>query len=138
MVNAVELSERDEHALRVPPHSIEAEQSVLGGLMLDNQSWDKVADTLTAEDFYRPDHRLIFAGIGALIERRQPCDVVTLSEHLENQGNLAECGGLDYLAMLANDTPTAANVFAYAQILRERSILRSLIGAGNQIAGAAL
>ncbi|MEO0615808.1 MAG: replicative DNA helicase [Pseudomonadota bacterium] len=137
MVNAVELSERDEHALRVPPHSIEAEQSVLGGLMLDNQSWDKVADTLKADDFYRPDHRLIFAGIGALIEQRQPCDVVTLSEHLENQGKLVECGGLDYLAMLANDTPTAANVFAYAQILRERSILRSLIGAGNQIAGGA-
>ena len=137
MANAVELSERDEHTLRVPPHSIEAEQSVLGGLMLDNQAWDRVADALTSEDFYRHDHRLIFSAIGALIEQRRPCDVVTLAEHLENNAELEECGGLDYLAMLANDTPSSANVVAYAQILRERSILRSLIGAGNQIAGAA-
>ncbi|MEL6869902.1 MAG: replicative DNA helicase [Pseudomonadota bacterium] len=137
MVSALEQSERDEHALRVPPHSVEAEQSVLGGLMLDNTSWDQVADVLTADDFYRRDHQLIFSAIGALAETRQPCDVVTLSEHLDNRAELIAAGGLDYLASLANDTPSAANVVAYARILRERAILRRLISAGNDIATSA-
>ena len=137
MVSAVERSERGEQQLRVPPHSIEAEQSLLGGLLLDNSAWDRVADAVSPDDFYRPDHRLIFAAIGALTEQRQPCDVVTVSEFLDNQGELAAAGGLDYLALLANDTPSAANVQAYARILRERSVLRALIGAGNEIAGSA-
>ncbi|MEL7310396.1 MAG: replicative DNA helicase [Pseudomonadota bacterium] len=137
MASAVERSERDERQLRLPPHSIEAEQSLLGGLMLDNSAWDRVADAVSAEDFYRPDHRLIFAAIGRLNDVRQPCDVVTVSEHLDNRGELDEAGGLDYLALLANDTPSSANILAYAHILRERAMLRSLIAAGNQIAGSA-
>lgn len=137
MVSALEMSEQAEQTLRVPPHSVEAEQSLLGGLMLDNNSWDRVADVLSADDFYRPDHRLIFAAIGALSQQRQPCDVVTLSEHLDQRDELSQAGGLGYLATLANDTPSAANVLAYASILRERSILRSLITAGNEIASSA-
>ncbi len=137
MDSALEMSEREERALRVPPHSVEAEQALLGGLMLDNTAWDRVADVLAPSDFFRADHQLIFAAIGALAEQRQPCDVVTLSEHLENRAELGQAGGLEYLALLANDTPTAANVVAYAKILRERSILRSLISAGNEIAGSA-
>ncbi|MEN7344000.1 MAG: replicative DNA helicase [Pseudomonadota bacterium] len=131
------MSDIAEQSLRVPPHSIEAEQSLLGGLMLDNNAWDGVVDVVSAEDFYRADHRLIFAGIGALTQQGQPCDVVTLSEHLDARGELNDAGGLGYLATLANDTPSAANVKAYAEIVRERSILRSLISAGNEIAGGA-
>ncbi len=123
--------------IRVPPHSLEAEQSLLGGLMLDVAAWDKVADVLTAEDFYRRDHQLIYAAIAALTEERSPCDAVTLSEYLDNRGELSKAGGLEYLAMLANETPSAANVRAYAEILRERSMLRQLISAGNEIAGGA-
>jgi replicative DNA helicase len=124
--------------LRLPPHSIEAEQSVLGGLMLDSTAWDQIADRVTAEDFYRNDHRLIFAAVAGLIERSQPCDAVTLSGHLESQGLLDQVGGLSYLGSLARDTPTAANIRAYADIVRERSVLRQLISAGNLIVGAAL
>ena len=126
-----------EHRLKVPPNSIEAEQSLLGGLMLDNAAWDKVADLIVASDFYRKDHRLIFAGIAELAETSNPCDVVTLSEFLDNRDELDASGGLEYLAMLSNETPGAANVRAYARILRERSTLRSLISAGNQISGSA-
>ncbi len=124
--------------LRLPPHSIEAEQSVLGGLMIDSAAWDQVADRVLAEDFYRNDHRLIFAAAASLIERNQPCDAVTLSGHLESQGVLDQVGGLAYLGTLARDTPTAANIRAYADIVRERSILRQLISAGNSIVGSAL
>ena len=126
-----------EQRLKVPPNSIEAEQSLLGGLMLDHRSWDKVADVVSAGDFYRKDHRLIFAAIAALAEAANPSDVVTVSEWLENNGQLEEAGGLEYLATLANETPGAANARSYAQILRERSMLRSLITAGNEISGAA-
>jgi replicative DNA helicase len=121
----------------VPPHSIEAEQSLLGGLMLDHKSWDKVADVITEIDFYRKDHRLIFAAITSLAEDANPCDVVTVSECLDNRGELESAGGLEYLASLANETPGAANARSYAKILRERSMLRSLITAGNEISGAA-
>ncbi len=124
-------------SLKVPPHSIEAEQSLLGGLMLDNQSWDKIADVVSAQDFYRKDHRLIFAAIASLVEESNPCDVVTVSEHLDNRSELEQAGGLEYLATLANETPGAANARSYAKILRERSMLRSLITAGNEISGAA-
>jgi replicative DNA helicase len=124
--------------LRLPPHSIEAEQSVLGGLMLDAAAWDQVADRVVAEDFYRNDHRLIFEAVAVLIERSQPCDAVTLSGHLESQGLLDQVGGLSYLGSLARDTPTTANIRAYADIVRERSVLRQLITAGNLIVGSAL
>jgi len=123
--------------LKVPPNSIEAEQSVLGGLMLDNLAWDKVADIIVESDFYRKDHRIIFGGIAALAEASKPCDVVTVSEYLDNRGELDDAGGLEYLATLANETPGAANARAYAKILRERSTLRALIGAGNEISGSA-
>jgi replicative DNA helicase len=121
-------------ALKVPPHSQEAEQAVLGGLMLDNEAWDAVADRLAEVDFYRHDHRLIFRAIAELAERNTPFDVVTLSERLEARGELAEAGGLPYLGMLARDTPSAANIRAYADIVRERSVLRQLISVGTQIA----
>src|SRR5580658_6783710 len=122
--------------LRLPPHSVEAEQSVLGGLMLDATAWDQVADRVIGEDFYRNDHRLIFEAVAGLIERNQPCDAVTLSGHLESQGLLDQVGGLAYLGSLARDTPTAANVRAYADIVRERSLLRQLIRAGTDIVSA--
>ena len=123
--------------IKVPPHSIEAEQSLLGGLMLDHKSWDKIADVVTEQDFYRKDHRLIFAAIASLAGEANPCDVVTVSEHLENRSELEQAGGLEYLASLANETPGAANARSYAKILRERSMLRLLITAGNEISGAA-
>ncbi len=140
MVRALDdgaVIEAAEQRLKVPPNSIEAEQSLLGGLMLDNLAWEKVADLIVSADFYRKDHRLIFSGIAQLAESSNPCDVVTVSEFLDNRDELAAAGGLEYLAMLSNETPGAANVRAYAKILRERSTLRSLINAGNQISGNA-
>ena len=124
--------------LRLPPHSIEAEQSLLGGLMLDAVAWDQVGDRVSADDFYRQDHRLIFDAIAGLVNRAQPCDAVTISVHLEAQGLLDQVGGLAYLGSLARDTPTAANIGAYADIVRERAVLRQLITAGNMIVGSAL
>lgn len=119
-----------------PPHSIEAEQAVLGGLLLDASAWDQVADAINEQDFYRPDHRLIFEAVGALAGAGKPCDVVTVSEQLERTAKLEGAGGLAYLSSLARDTPTAANVRAYADIVRERSLLRQLIKAGTEIASA--
>jgi replicative DNA helicase len=124
--------------VRAPPHSVEAEQAVLGGLMLDPSAWDAVADIVTAGDFYRRDHRLVFEAIAEVAENRGVCDVVTVSEHLERKGRLEEVGGLAYLGTVARDTPSAANVRAYAEIIRERSILRQLATAGNEIAAAAI
>ncbi len=121
-------------ALRVPPHSLEAEQAVLGGLMLDNRAWDQVADRLTEDDFYRRDHRLLFRAMKTLAEAGQPLDVVTLSEWLRKQELLEDAGGMVYLGALARDTPSAANISAYADIVRERSVLRQLIQAGTEIA----
>ncbi len=123
--------------LKIPPHSIEAEQSVLGGLMLDNTAWEKIADRVSEGDFYRRDHRLIFRAIAALADRDSPYDVVTLSEWLEANNELENAGGLAYLGMLAKETPTAANITAYADIVRERSILRQLIRVGTDIADSA-
>ena len=110
---------------------------MLGGLMLDNRAWERLADMLVAEDFYRRDHQLIFGAIGELAERGQPCDAVTVSEFLERRAELADAGGLAYLGQLAKDTPSAANVVAYAEIVRERSMLRSLISVGGEIAASA-
>ncbi|HGG58596.1 MAG TPA: replicative DNA helicase [Gammaproteobacteria bacterium] len=121
-------------SLKVPPHSVEAEQAVLGGLLLDNNAWDQVADRVTEEDFYRQDHRLIFRAIAALAERGEPFDVITLSEFLEPRGELEKAGGLVYLGTLAKDTPSASNIKAYADIVRERAILRNLIGVAGEIA----
>ena len=126
-----------EQRLKVPPNSVEAEQSLIGGLMLNKAAWDKVADVVTAEDFYRNDHRLIFTAIAQLVDEGNPCDVVTISEFLDRRSELDKAGGLEYLAALANETPGAANARAYAKIVRERSMLRSLINAGNEIAGSA-
>jgi replicative DNA helicase len=119
-----------------PPHSVEAEQAVLGGLMLDDAAWDNVADAVIEQDFYRPDHQLIFAAITALAGEGKPCDVVTVSQHLERSGKLENAGGLAYLSAIARDTPSAANVRAYADIVRERSLLRQLIRAGTDIASS--
>ncbi|HEX7381656.1 MAG TPA: replicative DNA helicase [Nevskiaceae bacterium] len=120
--------------LRQPPHSLEAEQSVLGGLMLDNQAWYEIADRLVEEDFYTEQHRLIFRSIATLMQASQPCDFVTLSERLRESGQLETAGGIAYLGNLAADTPGAANIRAYAEIVRERSILRTLIATGHHIA----
>jgi replicative DNA helicase len=122
--------------VRTPPHSIEAEQAVLGGLLIEPSAWDNVADIVRSEDFYRPDHRLIFESIGALAAAGQPCDVVTVSEHLQRIARLEDAGGLAYLGTLARDTPTAANVRAYAVIVRERSLLRQLVKVGTDIAAS--
>jgi len=122
--------------LRVPPHSVEAEQSVLGGLLLDSSTWDAIADRLRADDFYRRDHQLIFAAIGELAGRGEPIDVVTVAEALTAQGKDDDTGGLAYLARLAQDTPTAANIRAYGDIVRERALLRGLIRASGEIAAS--
>ena len=124
-------------ALKVPPQSIDAEQSVLGGLLLDNQRWDTIADKISIDDFYRREHRLIFSAISALCHENSPADVVTVSERLEQTGDLDAAGGLAYLGSLANNTPSAANVAAYAEIVRERSILRQLLQATGEISDAA-
>ena len=122
--------------LRVPPHSVEAEQAVLGGLLLDPTAWDQVADTIGATDFYRNDHRLVFEAIGTLVAEGKPFDVVTVAEHLQARERLEDAGGMAYLGTLARDTPTAANVRAYATIVRERALLRGLVAAGNFIASS--
>ncbi len=131
-----ELSQRVED-LKVPPHSLEAEQSVIGGLMLVNRAWDDIADIINEQDFYRHDHALILRSIYALSEEGQPYDLVTVSEWLGARGELDSIGGLAYLSILANDTPTAVNIKAYAKIVREYSILRSLIQVGNEISASA-
>ncbi|MEY4375904.1 MAG: hypothetical protein RJB26_454, partial [Pseudomonadota bacterium] len=128
----------DTELMRLPPHSIEAEQAVLGALLLDAQAWDAVADVVTSEDFYRRDHQLIFAGLAGVVETRGPCDAVTVAEFLERKGQLEEAGGLAYIATLARDTPSSANVRVYADIVRERAVLRALVSAGSEIAGSAL
>ncbi len=123
--------------LRLPPHSVEAEQSLLGGLMLDQRAWDQIADVVSAKDFYRADHKLIFRAISELVEDDQPADAVTVGEHLGQQGKLDAAGGLGYLAQLFQDTPSAANIHAYALIVRERAMLRRLIEIGGDIAASA-
>ncbi|RLA29777.1 MAG: replicative DNA helicase, partial [Gammaproteobacteria bacterium] len=129
------LSETDR--LNLPPKSVQAEQALLGGLMLDKSGWDRVADQVGENDFYRPDHRLIFSAIRTLSERNEPCDAVTLSEYLDGRDELGKAGGLGYLGSLVKDTPSAANVADYARIIHERGLLRALIQAGNEIAGSA-
>jgi replicative DNA helicase len=123
-------------ALKVPPHSVEAEQSVLGGLLLDNSAWDRVGDVLTEKDFYRPDHGLIYRVIGKLVGENMPADVITVSESMKTQGG-GETIGIDYLNALAQSTPSASNIRGYAEIVRDRSVLRRLIQTSDNIAGSA-
>ncbi len=123
--------------LKVPPHSVEAEQSVLGGLMLNNDAWLGVSDILTNKDFYRAQHQIIFEAMASLANVNEPLDAVTVSEALGTRGLLDRAGGISYLAELAESTPGASNVVAYAQIVRERSTLRQLISAANRIAESA-
>ncbi len=125
-------------ALRVPPHSIEAEQAVLGGLLLDNHAFDRIADLLREDDFYRHDHRLVWRQISRLIERSQPADVVTVFESLQTAAKADEAGGLVYLNALAQETPSAANIRRYAEIVRDRAILRRLISTSDEISTTAL
>lgn len=122
--------------LRVPPHSIEAEQSVLGGLMLENVSWDKIADLISEDDFYRDDHRRIYKHISKLIEANRPADVITVGESLERSAEIESVGGLAYVGMLTTNTPSAANIRRYAEIVRERSIMRKLAEIGTEIAAS--
>jgi replicative DNA helicase len=131
------LKDAQVEAARVPPHSIEAEQSVLGGLLLDNTAWDRIADHITGPDFYRADHRLIYQHVGELIQNGKPADALTVAESLERSGKLAEVGGHAYLGALAANTPSAANIRRYAEIVRERAIMRSLAVIGIEIADSA-
>lgn len=123
--------------LKVPPHSVEAEQAVLGGLMIDNSSWDQVGDRLCEGDFYIYDHKVVFRAIGELADKNLPFDIITLSDWLERQKELSDPSVLAYLGTLANETPSAANIGAYAEIVRERSVLRQLISVGTEIADSA-
>ncbi|MBB5190500.1 replicative DNA helicase [Silvimonas terrae] len=124
-------------SLRLPPHSVEAEQSVLGGLLLDNPSFDRIADILGEKDFYREDHRRIFQHIVRLIEHNRPADVITVAESMDNNNELSYVGGLSYLGALAQNTPSAANIRRYGEIVREKSVMRQLASVANEIADAA-
>ena len=136
--NYVSSSDKQVAQLRIPPHSQEAESSVLGGLLLDNNSWDKVADLLVEADFYRYEHRLVFASITSLVNTNRPADVITVFEHMQSQGKAEEIGGLAYLNSLAQYVPSSANIRRYAEIVRERSILRKLVSVSDEIATSAL
>jgi len=124
-------------AIKLPPHSVEAEQSVLGGLLLENSAWERIGDLISEDDFYRYDHRLIYRHIVKLLEANKPADVVTVSESLENSAELNTVGGLAYIGALAQNTPSAANIRRYAEIVRDRSIMRHLVEVGTGIADSA-
>ena len=130
-------TDRQVAQLRIPPHSLEAESSVLGGLLLDNNAWDRVGDVLIDSDFYRYEHRLVYAAVGKLINETKPADVITVYEELQRQGKGDEIGGLAYLNALAQYVPSASNIRRYAEIVRERSILRKLVSASDEIATSA-
>ena len=124
-------------ALKVPPHSIEAEQSILGGLLIDNKAIDRIAGQVSASDFYRNDHRIIFTHISKLIDNNDPADIVTVAESLEQNAELTKVGGVAYLGLVAENTPTASNITGYAKIVRERSIMRNLVEVGSDIVESA-
>lgn len=124
--------------MRVPPHSIEAEQSLLGGLLLDNEAWDRIGDQVNDADFYRDEHRRIYRHVRRLLEQGKPADVVTVAESLDAAGESEHTGGLAYLGELAANTPSAGNIKRYAEIVRERSVLRRLVAVADEIAGTAL
>ncbi|RUT67162.1 replicative DNA helicase [Morganella morganii] len=130
------LRDHQMEGLKLPPHSLEAEQSVLGGLMLDNERWDNVSERVTGEDFFSRPHRTIFSQMQRLLEQGRPIDLITLSEALETGGELENVGGFAYLAELSKNTPSAANINAYADIVRERAVIRDMISVANEIADA--
>jgi replicative DNA helicase len=136
--NPPQPSDSQVAALKLPPHSIEAEQSLIGGLLIDNAAWDRIGDVVRETDFYRDDHRRIFRHIGKLIQMGRPADVVTVYESIEQSNEVDQTGGLGYLGEIANATPSAANIRRYAEIVRERAILRQLVTVGDEIAGNAL
>jgi len=122
--------------IKTVPHSFEAEQAIIGGLLLNNEAWNDVAERVVERDFYHRAHRLIFATIEHLSSEDIPVDLVTLSEHLDNKQELEPIGGIAYLAELLQNTPSAANINNYSDIVRERAIVRELIGVANEIAEA--
>ena len=132
------MSDRQVAQLRIPPHSLEAESSVLGGLLLDNSAWDRVGDLLSDSDFYRYEHRLVYTAVSALVNANRAADVITVFENLQSQGKAEEIGGLAYLNSLAQYVPSAANIRRYAEIVRERAILRKLVSVSDEIATSAL
>jgi replicative DNA helicase len=134
---SVPVSDPQLDSIKLPPHSVEAEQSVLGGILLDSTAWDKIADILQEQDFYRYEHRLIFHHIAILIEHAKPVDVITVAESLESNAELDKAGGLSYLGSLAQNVPSAANIRRYAEIVRERAVMRKLAEVGAEIATSA-
>ena len=124
-------SDAEIRSINLPPHSIEAEQSLLGGLMLENAAWDTIADIIGENDFYRHEHKLIFRSASALINEGRPADIITVQEFLERNDLLETAGGFDYLVTLAQNTPSAANIRRYAEIVRERSVIRQLAEVGT-------
>ena len=130
------IKDKQVAAVKMPPHSIEAEQSVLGGLMLDNEAWDRVAEKVVEQDFYLRAHRFIFAAMSRLAEASQPIDIITVSEDLEANLQLDDVGGFAYLGEIAKNTPSAANILAYAEIVRERAVVRDMISVAHDIADA--
>jgi replicative DNA helicase len=138
LINAVPAIDPQVAALKLPPHSIEAEQSLIGGLLLDNSAWDRIADIVAVADFYRDDHRRIFGHIRKLVEMARPADVVTVYESIEKSNEVDQTGGMAYLGEIANATPSAANIRRYAEIVHERAILRRLVTVGDEIAASAL
>jgi replicative DNA helicase len=128
------IEESEVELIKLPPHSVEAEQSVLGGLLLDNSAWDRIADFLAESDFYRADHRQIYHHITRLVEANRPADAITVAESLESTKDLESVGGLAYIGALAQNTPSAANIRRYAEIVRERAIMRKLAQTASNIA----
>ena len=131
------MDENQISALKIPPHSIEAEQSILGGLLIDNKAIDRIAGQISASDFYRNDHRIIFTHISKLIDNNDPADIVTVAESLEQNAELTKVGGVAYLGLVAENTPTSSNISGYAKIVRERSIMRNLVEVGSDIVESA-
>lgn len=127
-------SDDEIRSLTTPPHSIEAEQSILGGLLLDNQAWELIADLITQDDFYRYEHRVIFRSLSELLNIGRPADIITIQEYLERHNQLDSAGGLDYLITLIQTTPSSANIKRYAEIVHERAIIRQLAEVGTEIA----
>ena len=127
-------NDKNVEKLQVPPHSIEAEQSVIGSMLIDPESWDKVAEIVTESDFYNRSHQIIFTAILKLLSDSIPVDIITVSEELEKHNHLEDAGGLAYLGELAKNTPSSANVTAYAKIISERAVTRELIGVAHEIA----
>jgi replicative DNA helicase len=136
--NTLPETDRQVAQLRIPPHSLEAESSVLGGLLLDNSAWDRIGDILNDSDFYRYEHRLVFTAVSALVNSNRAADVITVFEHMQSQGKAEEVGGLAYLNSLAQYVPSSANIRRYAEIVRERAILRKLVSVSDEIATSAL